>query len=325
MVAASCLASSSAQAQAWVPTEGEAFVSVYYQSFDSPGHLNRLGQKIGGPTQSHTVLVEVEYGLTDEMALTVALPYVSAKYSGEGPACPLCVDSPFEFHPSPVDDGTYHGAVQDFRFGLRYNVIRKAVFVTPFVGVVVPSHRYENQGEAIVGRGFLEGQVGIYAGRDFGPFLPRGYAQGRYAYALVPPDLEVPLNRSDAAAEIGYALTSAVSIRGLGTWQRTHGGLPGVVAAVGSGDLLQHHDRLLQDNNWRVGGGGSCLIGPWAEISATVITVVSGTNTHRGTAITVSFTWTLDSRQVLSTVSAAAAARRASVSHSGIHRVADMP
>ena len=190
--------------------------------------------------------------------------------------------------------------------------------------MVVPSHRYENQGESIIGRGLLEGQVGIYAGRDFAPVLPRVYAQGRYAYALVPPDLEVPMNRSDAAAEIGYALTSAVSIRGLGTWQRTHGGLPGVVAAVGSGDLLQHHDRLLQDNNWRVGGGGSYLIGPWAEISATVITVVSGTNTHRGTAITASFTWTIDRRQVLSNVRAGVVAPRASLSRRGIQRVADL-
>jgi len=324
VVAASCLASSSAQAQAWVPADGEVLVSLDYQSFDSPGHLNRLGQKVGGPTASHTVLVEMEYGLSDQMALTAALPYVTAKYAGEGPACPTCVTSP-EFHTSPLDDGTYHGDIQDLRFAIRYNVVRNPLLLTPFVRVVVPSHRYDNQGESVIGRGFFEGQFGIFAGRDFAPFLPRGYAQGRYAYALVPPDLGVPLNRSEAALEVGYALTSALSIRGLGTWQRTHGGLKGVIQALGSDDLLQHHDRLLQDNNTRVGGGASYLVSPSAEISASAVTVVSGTNTHRGTAITLSVTWTIDRRQVLSMIRAGGVAQRASMSHGGIQRAVDMP
>jgi hypothetical protein len=164
-------------AQAWVPLGGDGSVSIDYQNFDSPGHFNFLGQRIGGGTQSHTVLFEVEYGITDRVAIAVALPYITAKYTGEGPACPGCAAS-VGFAVSHLDDGAYHGNVQDFRFGVRYNVLRKGLLLTPFLGGVVPSHHYENEGEAAVGRRFVEGQVGINAGRDLGPFLPRAYVQG---------------------------------------------------------------------------------------------------------------------------------------------------
>ena len=87
-----------ALAQAWVPQAGEGSVSIDYQNFDSPGHLSRLGRKGGGGTLSHSVLFEVEYGITDRIALTAAVPFITAKYTGEGAACPLCVASelPFE-------------------------------------------------------------------------------------------------------------------------------------------------------------------------------------------------------------------------------------
>jgi hypothetical protein len=318
IVAGSCMAASSVQAQAWVPAAGDGSVSIDYQSFDSPGHLNLHGQKIGGGTQSHTVLFEVEYGITDRIALTVGLPYITAKYTGEGPACPACLASPFDFHISHLDDGAYHGTVQDFRTALRYNLVKKAILLTPSLTAVIPSHHYENEGEAAVGRRFFECQLGMNAGRDMAPLLPRAYAQGRYSYALVPRDLGVPLNRSNIILEIGYSATSTVSVRGLSTWQRTHGGLPGFPAFSASEPLIQNHDRLLRDNNWRAGGGLVYSPRESAEISATVITVVSGTSTHRGTGITIGFTWNFNRQQILVSADRRAQARRAATPRKGM-------
>jgi hypothetical protein len=289
-------------AQAWVPPAGEAAVSIDYQSFNSPGHLNRLGQPIGGGTQSHTVLVEIEYGITNKIAVTGALPYITAKYTGVGPACPLCVTSPFEFDLSHLDDGAYHGTFQDFRFGLRYNAVQKGLLLTPFLGGVLPSHHYENTGEAAVGRRFPEGQLGINAGRDFGSLVPRAYAQARYSYTFVPRDESVPLNRSNAIVEIGYSITSALAARGVATWQRTHGGLAGFPEFGKSENLLVNHDRLLRDNNWRGGAGVSYALTDSLDLSATVITVISGTNTHRGTGITVEMAWRFSRNLMLASV-----------------------
>jgi hypothetical protein len=299
-------------AQAWVPPAGDGFVSIDYQNFSSPGHLNRLGQKGGGGTQSHSVLFEVEYGITDRIALTAALPFITVKYTGEGVACPLCVASNLPFELSHLDDGAYHGTLQDFRFGMRYNVVRKGLFLTPFLSAIVPSHHYENEGEAAVGRRFFEGQIGINAGRDLGPLLPRAYVQGRYSYALVPRDVGVRLNRSNVILEGGYSITTALAVRGLSSWQETHGGVPGVLPILAPDGLfpdagertlvLQSHDRLLQDNNWRVGAGASYVLRESVELSGTVLTVVSGTNTHRGTGVTVGMTWSFSRNQVLASV-----------------------
>jgi hypothetical protein len=309
IVAVMCLAGRSASAQAWVPAKGDGSVEFDYQNFDSPGHLNFLGQKIGGPTVSHTVLFGAEYGITDRAALTVALPYIAAKYTGEGPACPNCVTSPFEFHISHLDDGAYHGTMQDFRIGFRYNVINRAFLLTPSLTMIVPSHHYENEGEAAVGRRFFEAQLGLNAGRDLGPLLPRAFAQGRYSYTLVPKELGVSLNRSNVILDLEYSLRDSLVVRGVSTWQWTHGGLPGFPAFSTSELLLQHHDRLLHDNNWRAGGGVVCSLGATVELSATVISVISGTGTHRGTGITIGFTRYFNRQQILASIEKPALAR----------------
>ena len=56
-----------------------------------------------------------------------------------GTACPLCVASPLDFHISHLDDGAYPGTIQDFRIGLRFNVTRKALLLTPFLAAVIPA------------------------------------------------------------------------------------------------------------------------------------------------------------------------------------------
>src|SRR5882762_10276223 len=123
-------------AQATVPARGEGSVSVVYQNVDFRGHINFLGQRIpNGAAHSQTVLFEVEYGLTDNLAISVGLPYVTAKYTGQGPACPLCAASPLGFHAGPNDDGLYHGALQDFRIDLRQNIFRRPLILTPSIGV----------------------------------------------------------------------------------------------------------------------------------------------------------------------------------------------
>jgi hypothetical protein len=60
---------------------------------------------------------------------------------------------------TPIDDGKYHPTFQDFRFDVRYNVTKKGVVLTPFVGSIVPSHDYAYFGHSAVGRDLKELQV----------------------------------------------------------------------------------------------------------------------------------------------------------------------
>jgi len=284
-------------AQATVPPHREGSVAVVYQNVDFAGHINFLGQRIpNGAAHSQTVLFEVEYGLTDNLAISVGLPYVTAKYTGQGPACPLCAASPLGFHAGPNDDGLYHGALQDFRIDLRQNIFRRPLILTPSIGVVIPSHHYEQHGEAAIGRGLWELQIGVNLARSLEPFLPDAYVQGRYSYTFVQRDLNVPLNKSNGLVEAGYSFTSSLAVRGLATWQKTHGGLNGFPEFQFSEDLLQNHDRLLRDNHWSAGAGVVYSLTESVDLSATVITVVGGTVTHFGTGITIGTIWSFAAR-----------------------------
>ncbi|OLC83410.1 MAG: hypothetical protein AUH72_04470 [Acidobacteria bacterium 13_1_40CM_4_65_8] len=60
--------------------------------------------------------------------------------------------------------------------------------------------------------------------------------------------------------------------------------------------MLQNHDRLLRDNNWRAGAGVVYSLTESVDLSATAITVVGGTATHFGTGITIGTIWSFAAR-----------------------------
>jgi hypothetical protein len=107
----------------------------------------------------------------------------------------------------------------------------------------------------------------------------------------------ISTNRSNARAETAYVIRRTLQVRGLFSWQRTHGGLrfgsptsadlpfPG---EVNTPELLYQHDRLLRDNYFHAGGGLAYSF-PQFDVIATYIAFVSGTDTHAGRALTISF------------------------------------
>src|SRR5262245_48395160 len=77
-------ASSRAAAQsAWLPFDGEASVSLTFQSLDYGGHYDETGAKREGlgAIQSFYGIAQFEYGATDRLALTARLPYITSRYT----------------------------------------------------------------------------------------------------------------------------------------------------------------------------------------------------------------------------------------------------
>ena len=72
-------------------------------------------------------------------------------------------------------------------------------------------------------------------------------------------------------------------------WQRTHGGLR-FPADVTTPELFRQHDRLLRDNNWRVGAGLS-YSWPQLDVFASSIEYIAGANTHAGRVFTAGVSW----------------------------------
>jgi hypothetical protein len=148
----------------------------------------------------------------------------------------------------------------------RHNLLNGSFALTPSISVGIPSHDYQFRGEAALGRNLKEVRLAVDAGRRLDAISSKLSIQGRYSYAFVERVLDVPNNRSNATVEGTFFLTRRLPVRGLLSWQHTHGGLrfgsppPAEIVfpgEVNTADRIVQHDRLLRDNNWRAGAGVS--------------------------------------------------------------------
>jgi hypothetical protein len=177
----------------------------------SDGFLREAGQSVTTSLQ-----FELDYGFTDRLSATVAIPYVFAKYTGSLPP------------PSglPVDAcQCWHSSFQDFFVAVRYRLFGDDSWAaTPVVRYIRPSHDYNYVGEASVGRNLQEVQVGVNAAVRLLTFLPRANVQAGYSYGFVEKALDdVSIDRSNGFVSVGYNLTRRLYVQAGGIWQRRMG------------------------------------------------------------------------------------------------------
>ena len=75
------LVPAAALAQAWVPDKGEGSVSVAAQEMNVKKHLATTTVTDAGHINTVVLLADVTYGLTNKIAVDLALPFVSSEYS----------------------------------------------------------------------------------------------------------------------------------------------------------------------------------------------------------------------------------------------------
>lgn len=280
-----------ASAQAYTPPAGVGAVTLGWQYVDNTGHRMTDGYLLkAGTSVDMTLFVETEYGFTDRLAASIALAYVSAKYTDPNPG-------PFGWQ--DVDAcHCWNSSLQDFTFSARYRLGNDPWAVTPLLRAVVPSHDYPTKGEAVVGRHLREVQVGAAVGWRF-PGLRPAAVQAGYTYAFVERVEGISTDRSNGWIEVGASVTRRLYLRADARWQVTHGGLRfGSVTGnpffppgeVDTPELQAEHDRLLRDDNWRVGAGLSYSWGD-VDLFAGFTKYVWGTDTHDGQAYTAGLTY----------------------------------
>ena len=283
-----------ASAQAWVPPSGTGSVTIAFQNLDYSGHRVTDGTffPIGGSIHNR-IDVEVDYAITDRLSIAGSLPFVWAKYTDPNPLPPFV---PF----LPVDDcRCWQSGWTDLGFTARYNLVNDAVAFTPSLSVGVPSHEYNFQGEAALGERLREVRIAVDVGRRLDAITPRLSVEGRYSYAFVERVIDVPNNRSNAAIESGFLITRRLATRLVLSWQRVHGGLrlgsPSGEPFVPPGEVntperLFEHDRLLRDNNFRLGVGVAYSMQK-IDVFASYLELLRGSDSHGGRAITVGLSW----------------------------------
>lgn len=291
----------SAFAQAWAAPAGAGSVTVSAQNLDYSGHFATDGEFFEGVGTSvhNRVDIDADFAITDRLSIAVGIPFVFTRYTSPDPLPDFV---PF----LPVDDcRCWHSGWQDFGFTARYNLVNGAFGLTPSVSVGVPSHGYDFQGEAVLGERLKELRIAVDAGQRLDVISPRLSIEGRYSYAFVEQVLDdVPINRSNVALEGGFQFTRRLSGRAALTWQRVHGGLR---LGSASGDPFEppgevdtperkfEHDRLLRDNNFRVGGGVAYSFDKM-DVFFSYFELLQGNDSHGGRAITAGVSWPFEIR-----------------------------
>ena len=284
-------------AQAWVPSRGEGSVSILFQDLFVENHLTATGEKQArGEIHSNNLTADVSYGLTDRLALTLAVPYIRTRYSGAAR------------HPSDMDDGTPHSAFQDVRFPARFNVLDGPVTITPFVGTSVPSHSYEYFAHAAYGPRVRELEVGAYVGRIVPVGRRPAFVQARYAYGFLEEIVGIERSRSSLDVEVGYFFSPRVRAFVLGAGQKTHGGvdLPDAGWRAMPDYQQEHHDRIGRIDIFDVGGGVQMSLTRSVEVFGSFMTTLAGENAHSlARGVTVGASWSFG-RGVPSLIASAA-------------------
>jgi hypothetical protein len=285
VVAAWLLVSAPLFGQAFLPGKGSGTVSVDFGTTHSAGHFMDDGSKLPGyGTRAYSLSFSVDYGLTDRLALGFSIPYVNSKYTGK--------EEPLNLPNNVVDDGVYHGTMQDIRLEARYNILERPFVATPFFAFSVPSHSYPTIGEAAVGPNLKQYSTGIYVGRLLNPFLSRAFVHGAYTFTAVEKVLDLSLNRSNTDVSFGYFLTPRVSTTFLWTGQWSHGGLGfSDIYNTTSSEIFLQQDRLTKQSYQHIGVGVGLNLTESLSASFSFRKFVSGVNAHYGEGISGGLSW----------------------------------
>jgi opacity protein-like surface antigen len=276
-----------AWAQAWLPPAGEASFSLGFARSSADHHINYKGEAVGpGLMEWDNAVTELGYGITDRWAVRVGLPLVFSRYDGKTPHPPATPGG------RVWDDGTWNGAFQDLRAEVRFKATTGSLVVTPAVAIVIPTSDYGYLAHSAQGRHVVEGQFGVSVGRLLDPVLPNAYVQARYLYTVPEKFLDVSMNRSDVFVDVGYLVTSSLTVSAMGFWRDTHGGWRATIDfPPPSSPRFKYHDRLTMTEYFRLGAGANYALTGSIDVGANWYTTVSGRNDveMKGFALTFSY------------------------------------
>jgi len=298
------LGSATGGAQEWLPPAGEAWLSFGYGNVFNTKHYFGVidpGETDVGHVRGQGFALQLGYGLTDRLAVSVGIPFVDNKYycTPKGP----CTPHPF----SNVDNGFYHGTFQDYRVGVDYQLLTGPVSIAPFAAALIPSHDYVYFAHAAPGKDLNQFLLGFTTAASLDRFVPGTYFVGSYNYAFVEKVLGINLNRSDFSLELGYFLsflTPGLGIRFLGTGYYTHGGVPvhdpfTLLGMPNGEELFLHHDQIGKTRSVQLGGGFSYQLTGSTALYASYLRSVYGRDILKADhGISFGATWNFSPAQI---------------------------
>ena len=269
-----------ARAQASVPDEGGGSWMLAGQNVIVHDHTDYQGVPGQfGKTYTHMLFLGLDYGLTGRLAVNVGLPYVRSKYVGTFPH--VHGDFPGHENDPVIDDGRYHGGLQDVSLGVRYQLWTEPVLVTPFIHVGYPSRDYPYRGHSAIGKRLRQVEFGGYLASEFEAPLDALYVQASYGYSISEKAEGIGIRSSKLDLGIDYLLTPRLTARLFAVWLVTHNGLNVPVDFPPPPDPRAYaHDRLLKTRMVNLGSGFAFMLSPGYTLFGTWLSTMDSKNAH---------------------------------------------
>lgn len=267
--------------------KGHGSISFDYQNTFVNGF--RLDNSLTVPIASvriRSVSLDLDYYFADRWSVHAGIPFVSNRFTGGAPHCPTtappqCAGAPVltQQHPESqfLDDGQYHGALQDWNLGVSYHTHLGDYYFTPSLTYYRPTHDYTFFANAAVGQHLWQLQPAIELTHQFE--LSNFYYRVRYGYVFVQKTQNISINHHRVDLELGYFLNDRCSIRAFAIGKKGHGLLARELLPITenqTNEYWYHHDQTARHDYAAAGLGLDYRLGDKYTLSTSVQKLIWG-------------------------------------------------
>jgi hypothetical protein len=261
-------------------TRGHGSVSVGYQNTYVNGMLLRSGEAPIGSVRIQSISLDLNYFFADRWSAQLGIPFIESKYTGSAPHCitqapPQCTGQVVPVQPHPesqfLDDGSYHGAWQDWTLGVAYHGNVDDYLLTPSITAFLPSHHYTFFANAAVGQDLRKLEVAIDLAHQFD--FTNLYYRVRAGHVFAERTLGQSIDYNKLDLELGYFLNETWTVKVFGVGKKGNGNTAPYDRTT---EEWYHHDQRAQHNYANLGAGFDYHFDDKYSLSATLQRLVWG-------------------------------------------------
>jgi hypothetical protein len=232
-----------------------------------------------GSVSTRSAYIELEYAVASRWLVKLGLPYIKKKYDGPAKHNPMTLVPPRPEVPF-IDDGSYHGNLQDGLIGVHYLLASQPLQIEPFVNVFIPTHDYPHFAQAAVGQNLWKVETGVEATH----WLPFSFWYYRVAasYTFVEETLGVNVNHFRLNGELGYFLSPRFAVHGFFHGKDGRGDdATDFPPTQRTDERWYQHDRTSRHSYLNVGIGADWYFHENYELFGSVLHTVWGETVHK--------------------------------------------
>ena len=201
-----------------------------------------------GPVTGKSLDFAIDYALNDHWTVTAGLPWIEKKVFD-----PFRIHDPLRMIPPHseaefIDDGRFHGDLQDLRLGTKYLALIEPIIVEPYITATTPASRYPFFANAGIGTHVRRLEVGSTIGYR-PPFL-RWYFSLRAGYSYAHKVLGFNVDATRVDGEAIYFVNPRISIKTFFSSKNGQGAVLPVTppAPDFTSEFWYQHDRFTRHN-----------------------------------------------------------------------------